>query len=315
MALPALNKNLSIPEIRKGDKIKAAFLNALLALGLQSRLTVVWPLQLLSQSVANGTFLGFDISTVVFPTLLTQTGGVAGGDKTDCSYTYTVKRLDGTQILSDATPLNSDLRFSGVEYSAGTFGIGGLKKNLTDYWFVTLDEYWTEKQLYLSDTSYKVNADAASGYLELTENATPVVKQISLDLTSDPIININKTSSNQIQLNGATPQIDMKLDSTHYITLDGSTPKMTLYGGTAGYTLFLDCNGGEINMTNGSETVDAKLSDLNGGATAKFQDITYVTDVSWDGTDLKQTKKTVRVLAETPGSDTTTTVDSTVGCS
>ena len=160
------DRNLPLKPIEIGDVITADFLNRLVTLGQQSRLFVNDPIKILSQSATLGTTIGISRADRMFPVSITQDGGDAGGDKTDCSFTYSVKKIDGTAILSSATPDNSSMRFPGVEYTAGTMGIGFYKTDST-FGFVTLDEYWNDKQLYLhdSDAGYWVNADAVNGYL------------------------------------------------------------------------------------------------------------------------------------------------------
>jgi len=70
----------------------------------------------------------------------------------------------------------------------------------------------------------------------------------------------------------------------------------------------LDLTNLKIVITKASDgtTISAALADLVAASTAQFQDVTYVSDVSWDaGTlTLKQTKKTVRVLCVEPDAGT-----------
>ena len=58
---------------------------------------------------------------------------------------------------------------------------------------------------------------------------------------------------------------------TKYIESDVSVPSFTLYK-AGGQQVLIDCNGNEMSMTDGTTTVDMKLSDLPSGATAKFQE-------------------------------------------
>lgn len=179
-----VNNNLMVEPIGKGDLITADFLNKLVCLCLQNRIHAGSGITIAGQSISGGTTISANIPAVnIFPVRLLQVGGSSGGDKSDCSFTYTATKPDGTILMSNATPLNSLFRFPGVAYYAATFGIGFYFADSA--YFVTLDEQWKNEQLYLRPNEtdgYKVNADAKNGYLELT-NADES-SQISLDLTS-----------------------------------------------------------------------------------------------------------------------------------
>jgi hypothetical protein len=296
---------------------------------------------------------GWDGGDIIVPEFIEVTlvadGGDSGGDKADCTYTYTATTIDGVQLLTEAVPVNSTMRASGVEYQKATSGFVILC-DTANYNLYTLNEYWSEAQLYLrpyAEDGYKVNLDAILGYLELT-NADQS-KQISLDLHDDGVklnldygaggtsshihfdasipnlgfyqsggrgININNgVDSQSIEL-FKPPGDSILLDLDYHKILVGNgtaTAKMDVDGQTiyiedgAGCSAQLEVNTGSLNVTDAAgTTISAALADLVAATTAKFQDITYVSDVFWDaGTlTLKQTKKTVRVLCVEPDAGT-----------
>jgi hypothetical protein len=101
------------------------WLNALLNIATENRVTVVAPLKM-TTSIGGGTVLSVDLTQVpsnsIFAVTLTQTGGSAGTNAAYCSFTYTVTNLGGAQLTTAAAPLNSRARIFKVQCVAGTKG-------------------------------------------------------------------------------------------------------------------------------------------------------------------------------------------------
>ena len=260
------------------------------------------------------------------PVLCAMDGGAAGGDKTDCSYTYTIATLNGVELANTKTPANYYTRLLGVKYVAATQGLAVQINGVYD--FYPLDEYSAYEQLFLNPyeiAGYRVNLDAKNGYVEIT--SPDEIRQISLDMhNAAPLLTIfDSTTKVDIDLND-TKQYVQATNGAIVATLQvaSDSPKIAITDGTAtaamhidtriisiadgaGTYIELDGSNGSLNTFNAAATtINVALADLVAATTAKFQDITYVSDVFWDaGTlTLKQTKKTVRVLCVKPAAGT-----------
>ena len=119
------------------------------------------------------------------------------------------------------------------------------------------------------------------------------------------IISVSNNSGGSAVLNLAGKIISITDDNGDSASLDLALKKIQISSADGGIELSLADFHITVYKSDGT-TISAALADLVAASTAQFQDVTYVSDVSWDaGTlTLKQTKKTVRVLCVEPDAGT-----------
>ena len=266
----------------KGQAVTADRLNALRLLCNENRVAVGYGLGMRKEPGQTTIWVTDTGGNKAIPVYCYTDGGVAGGDKTTCTYTYTFTDFAGVILGTAQAPYNDYTRLPGVNYSPASFGFAVLN-NDGNYDFFPMDEYSNYQQLYLNPdgtTGYKVNLDAKNGYLELTNPDETV--QISLDLsTGDPVINlINNTG-------GTTASIDLYND------------KIQISNAGAGIELSLADQHIVVYKSDGTQA-SISLDDLIAATTAQFQDVEYVSAIWDDGTNIVYQTKIMRAFCTTP---------------
>src|ERR1044071_4435245 len=99
---------------KKGQRLPAAIVNKIIAKANENTVSVGDGLSM-RRDPDTGTRIELvpsagDLSSRLFPVLVTQVGGSAGDLASYCSFTYTVKDLDGNVLVTPLSPLCSRAR-------------------------------------------------------------------------------------------------------------------------------------------------------------------------------------------------------------
>ncbi len=129
-----------IQRVKAGDPISATQFNLLIdELERLGKWAVFAPLDLKNTPAGFAmTVLGFGADAVT-PVKCTQTGGSAGDDSVECSFTYTIKTLDDTRTIATGVACIGH-RSLKVTMTAATYGLAA--KDSTGVWKL----FWTDER-------------------------------------------------------------------------------------------------------------------------------------------------------------------------